>query len=346
MSATGAVRTVGGHVRHPGRWLSDLVGGGPVYAIAVLFGLNAVDELDRTAFGILLPDIRDEFGLSLQGVLGLVAVVGLGALLLQVPIALLADQRNRVTIAWVGAIAWGFFSVMTGLAGTVVLLAIARSGSGIGKAVIDPTHNSLIADLYEPSVRPKVYSFHRAANAVGQFVGPIAAGLLAYSFGWRAPFFVFAVPTFVLVVLAWRLQEPVRGAHERRAMGASEEAVATEEEAPSFAEGWRLVWKIETLRRIWYSLPFLAASLIGFVSLSSLLYEEVFGLDERARGFVAAGVESISQVNGYPKEADELHPRLTGDGAISRAKWPERCASTARSCDCCANRSMSSRETS
>jgi acetyl-CoA C-acetyltransferase len=29
--------------------------------------------------------------------------------------------------------------------------------------------------------------------------------------------------------------------------------------------------------------------------------------------FVAAGVESISQVDGYPKESDELHPKLTGE---------------------------------
>ena len=28
--------------------------------------------------------------------------------------------------------------------------------------------------------------------------------------------------------------------------------------------------------------------------------------------FVAAGVESISQVDGYPKDAEELHPRLIG----------------------------------
>jgi acetyl-CoA C-acetyltransferase len=31
--------------------------------------------------------------------------------------------------------------------------------------------------------------------------------------------------------------------------------------------------------------------------------------------FVAAGVESISQVNGYPKDAEELHPKLAGDDA-------------------------------
>ena len=31
--------------------------------------------------------------------------------------------------------------------------------------------------------------------------------------------------------------------------------------------------------------------------------------------FVAAGVESITQVSGYPKDAEELHPKLFGDDA-------------------------------
>jgi acetyl-CoA C-acetyltransferase len=38
--------------------------------------------------------------------------------------------------------------------------------------------------------------------------------------------------------------------------------------------------------------------------------------------FVAAGVESISQVNGYPKSPDELHPLLHGHGAIADAYIP------------------------
>ena len=280
-------------IAHPGTWLFEVTGGGPVFPIVVLFGLNAVDELDRTAFGVLLPDIQASFGLNLQGVLALVAVVLAGALALQVPIAHLADRHNRVVITIIGAISWGIFSVLTGLATTVVMLAVVRAGSGIGKAVVDPTHNSLIADYYSVEARPRVYSLHRAANVVGQMLGPLLAGVIAYAWGWRAPFILFAIPTFVFVVMAFRLHEPVRGAQERRAMGASEDAIATEEEPPSFAESWRMVWRIEALRRIWYALPFLAASLIGFVSLASLLYADVFDLDERARGFVAAGVEPL-----------------------------------------------------
>ena len=281
---------------HPFVWLSDVTGGAPVYALLVLFGLNLVDELDRTAFGVLLPEIRDAFGLDLQGLLTLIAVVYIAAFALQVPIGSMADRHNRVRIAIAGAVTWGLFSFLTGLATGVVMLAIVRCGSSIGRAVVDPTHNSLLADYYEPAVRPRVYSFHRAANAVGQFLGPVAGGLLAFSFGWRTPFIVFAVPTAILVVLAFRLREPVRGAHERRAMGASEEAVTTEEEPPSFAEGWRMVNKIESLRRIWHAMPFLAAGLVGYVTLASLLYEEVFHLDERARGFVAASVEPFQVV--------------------------------------------------
>src|SRR4051795_3950783 len=33
--------------------------------------------------------------------------------------------------------------------------------------------------------------------------------------------------------------------------------------------------------------------------------------------YVAAGVESISQVDGYPKDSEELHPSLFGEGAIA-----------------------------
>jgi len=262
----------------------------------VLFGLNAVDELDRTAFGILLPEIRDAFDLDLTTMLLIIALVYAGALALQVPIAHYADRSSRVRLMLLGAVAWACFSFMTGLATTLWVLGIARAGSGIGKAVNDPTHQSLIADWYPPDARPGVYSFYRAANAVGAFIGPLTAGLLAYWFSWRVPFFVFAFPTIVFVIMGMRLRDPVRGHFEREAMGASEEAVNTEEEPPSFAEGWRLVWKITSLRRIWYALPFLASALIGFVSLAALLYEEVFGLDEVERGVAAALTEPVQLV--------------------------------------------------
>lgn len=297
-------------LRHPGRSLREVAGTGPVLPLVVLFGLNAADELDRTGFGILLPEVRDAFGLSQTGILTVVALTALGALVLQLPIAVLADRSNRVAITLVGASAWALCSVFTGLATATWMLVLARCGSGIGRAVVDPTHNSLLSDWYPVDRRPAVFSFHRAANVVGQFVGPLLAGGLAALFGWRAPFFVVAVPTVVLVVVGLRLREPVRGAQERRAAGADEEVAGTEEPKPSFSEAWRLLWKVEVLRRIWYAVPFLAVAVVGFVSLAGLLYEEVYGLDEWQRGYLAAVVEP-SQLLGLAVGA-KLGIRLFG----------------------------------
>jgi len=284
------------HLRHPMRWLNDLTGGYGAYPLVVLFGLNAVDELDRAAFGILLPEIREHFGLDLAVVLGLVSLSAIAALALQVPIAQYADRHRRVPLAVAGALVWSLFSGLTGLAMGLIMLTIARSGSSVAKAVIDPTHNSLIADFYPPDRRARAFAVHRTANAVGAFVGPLTAGLLAYSFGWRLPFLVFMVPTVVFAVLALRIREPVRGRFERLAGGASEEAADITEAVPSAAEAWRTVYKVPTLRRIWMALPFLAVAFVGFGVFAGILYAEEFGLDERARGVAAAITEPFQVV--------------------------------------------------
>ncbi|MEY4362246.1 MAG: hypothetical protein RL391_1552, partial [Actinomycetota bacterium] len=94
----------------------------------------------------------------------------------------------------------------------------------------------------------------------------------------------------------------------------SAEVAETEEAAPSFSESWRTVHKVHSLRRIWYSLPFLATGLIGFVTLASLLYEQEFGLDERARG-VAAAIAEPFQLVGLVIGSRWIAKRYTGNVA-------------------------------
>lgn len=270
--------------------------GAPAFPLAVLFGLNAVDELDRMAFAILLPDIRADFGLTDAAALALVAATTIAIVLIEVPLSFLSDRRNRVRIATAGAAVWALFSVGTGLALSVGMLAVMRVGAGGGKAVVTPTHSSLLADYYEPAARVKVFSAHRLASSVGQIVGPLSAGLLASAFGWRTPFLVFGLPTIVLVLLALRLREPVRGVHERRAAGAPEAVAATEERAEGPWASLRALAGVRTVRRIWMAAPFLGIALFGIPNLLSLVYEDVFGLSAAERGVVASGIEPLQIV--------------------------------------------------
>jgi branched-chain amino acid transport system ATP-binding protein len=64
-----------------------------------------------------------------------------------------------------------------------------------------------------------------------------------------------------------------------------------------------MLWRIRSLRRIWYALPFAAAVIVGFGSLFAIFYEQEFGLNSAQRGFAAAITEPaqiLGLVAGIP----------------------------------------------
>ncbi|HUP85470.1 MAG TPA: MFS transporter [Acidimicrobiales bacterium] len=294
---------------------SRATAGEAIFPLMVLFGLNAVDELDQSAFSVLLPDIRDSFGLNLRGVTALISLTGIAVLLLEIPLAQLADRKNRTRIAAGGAAVWGLFTLFTGLAPAVLLLGVARVGAGLGRTVNGATHRALLSDYYSVKARPTVFGFHSSANSVGQFIAPLTAGFLGHWFGWRLPFLLFAVPTLVLVAFATRLQEPVRGAQERKLMGATQETVNTEEAPASFAEAMRILWQVRSLRRIWLATPILAFAVIARLPLLNIFYADVLGLNSAERGIVQTIAEPFQFVGlflGIPLAAKLLRrdPKL------------------------------------
>ena len=166
------------------------------------------------------------------------------------------------------------FTSLVGFAVNIWMVGITMGAAGLGKSFIDPTHNSLLTDHFKPDVRARVFAFHRAADAVGQFMGPLLAGFIAFYFSWRTPFIVFGPVIALVAFLALFIPEPVRGRWEREAAGASAEAIDIEEPPPSMPEAWRMCWKVDSLRRIYRTLPFLAPAIVGFVSFASFLYAD------------------------------------------------------------------------
>ncbi len=313
------------------KWMRSLGGGASLYPVLILFGLSTVDQFDKTAFRILLPDIAKDLNLTTGDAITLVGLVCAAAILLSVPIGFIADRRRRVPIAIGGAVIWGAFSLLTGFATATWVLFIARAGSQLGEAANAPTHNSLLADYYPFEARNGVFSFHRASLALGAAIGPLVAGTVGAAFGWRVPFIVFAFPTAIMVLLALRLREPIRGHYERAAMGASEDSISTEELPPSFAESWRIVWNVGTLRRIFYALPFLATAFIGLGEMSNLFYAKIFHVGTAERGYIAAALapaQLIALMVGAPiatrllARGPALIPRfVAGVSLIVAAAW-------------------------
>jgi branched-chain amino acid transport system ATP-binding protein len=265
---------------------------GPLFPLVVLFGLNAVDELDRVAFGVLIPEIRDWFGLSLTALGVITVILTPMSLLLELPIAYYADRRNRVRLALTGATIWAVFSVMTGLAWSVVTLVLARLGATLGR-LFNATHTSLLSDYYPSESRVKVFYAHSLANRVGQILGPLAAGGLATLFVWRTPFALFAIPTMIFVFLGLRLREPKRGVHERLEAGADAATAEIEDDPPGFAETFRILAQSRTAKRIYMALPFWTVSFFGLATFTSVFFNDEYNVGPFARGAIFSAADVV-----------------------------------------------------
>ena len=72
------------------------------------------------------------------------------------------------------------------------------------------------------------------------------------------------------------------------------------------------MWAIRSLRRVFYALPFLSASLIGLAALLSLFWEEVYGLSPAERG-VLESTSEVFQLFGIAAGAVVVQRALSKD---------------------------------
>jgi len=270
-----------------------LTAGDPILPLLLLFAISAVDGMDGATFGVLLPEVQDWFGVSLTTALTLQSIAGIFVIFLAVPLGHLSDRVNRIVLTVAAGVLWGAMAFLTGFAPTVLILFLARFGSGITAAAV-PAHNSLIADYYKPEARTAVFTFFTAAGPAGGFFGPIIGGYLAAKFTWQTPFIVFAIPSLALAaIIAVKLREPVRGGQDRAALGLDTDA-ADDGPPPSMTESWRISYSVRTLRRIWWALPFLAGGYSSFVNYLGIYFDRVHHLGTVARGDLVAAVQPFT----------------------------------------------------
>lgn len=248
--------------------------GAPALPLAVLAGLNLVDEFDRVAFTALSPEIRDAFGMNDTTVLAMTVVPAVLILFVAGPIGRLTDRCSRVGLSLVAALLWGACAVLTALVPSVALLAVVRVVGGIGRSANEIVHPSLLSDLYPAQHHPRVFQIHRLANPVAQGSG-VVAGLIGGAFGWRWAFYLMALPTFALAALLRRVPDP-----PRRGLGD-----ASHRPLP-LREAFGQLRAVASLRRLWGVAFFLSVAAFAMWALASLYFEQVWGYGAGGRGLV------------------------------------------------------------
>lgn len=189
---------------------------GPVYR-AVLLTLilltAAFAYIDRVIVQTLAEPIKQEFGLS-DFQLGLLGGLSFAILYssLGLPIARLAERKDRVTII---SVSIGIFSIMSALCGFATSfwqLFAARVGVGIGEAGVQAPSASLIGDHFPPHRRGFALTIMRLGAPVGSVIGSVAAASIAAEYGWRTALMAVGVPGLVVALLfRLLLTDPPRG---------------------------------------------------------------------------------------------------------------------------------------
>ena len=86
---------------------------------------------------------------------------------------------------------------------------------GIGEATFGIFAPAVLSDFYPERERNRMLSIFYIAIPVGAALGYLAGGQIGSHWGWRAPFFVCALPGFLVAALyGWIGREPVRGASD------------------------------------------------------------------------------------------------------------------------------------
>jgi MFS family permease len=181
--------------------------------VAVLLLAYIFNFVDRQIISVLALPIKKDLGLTDQQ-LGLMGGVAFAIFYTTtaIPIAWLADRRNRVNIIAMSVSLWSLFTAACGMVQSFWQLFFARMGVGVGEAGGVAPSYALIADLFPKERRASAMALFSLGVPIGSALGVFFGGWIAGHLDWRAAFFIVGLaglPVAMLVKLT--LKEPARG---------------------------------------------------------------------------------------------------------------------------------------
>ena len=177
-----------------------------VLQLWVAFFLN---QADRQAFNIVLPQIQEHLGAS-DSLMGLIATLFNVFYAIAVPFAgYYADRLSRSRQIWISVLIFSTATLFTGLSGGLFAFILFRCfGMGVGQGMFGPTYTGIIASYHDGRTRARAMSIHQTSYYLGVITCGFLAGWLAEKFGWQHAFFLFGGAGILFTaVLAWRLKD-------------------------------------------------------------------------------------------------------------------------------------------
>src|SRR5947209_5884678 len=157
-----------------------------------------LDSFDAMLYALVLTYIMRDLGMSkaTSGLLYTLTLLasGIGGVLF----GFIADRIGRKRALMLSILTYSICSFASGLATSVLMLAVVRFILGLGMGGEWNTGATLVAETWPHHLRAKAIAMVQSSWALGYAAAALAAGIiLRYSSNWRYVFFAGIVPALV-----------------------------------------------------------------------------------------------------------------------------------------------------
>ncbi|OYX64700.1 MAG: MFS transporter [Novosphingobium sp. 32-60-15] len=268
-------------------------------ALALLVLVAILNYADRFLISGLAQPIKTHFGIG-DAMMGLLMGPAFALLytLFTLPIARLADRRSRIMIIAGGCGVWSFFTMLSGMATSATMLALARVGVGIGEAAFQAPAAALIAAYFPVHERGRAFALLGTAIYVGQMMGLAGGPAIAAASDWQTAFHALGIAGIVVAIATFIIiREPAR------------DTVAHAAPVLPLTRTIRLLIGTPSVRFLATIMALGSLSGVTFGMWGPALFERAYGMTTQAAGTTFAlsfGLPGLLGVLGFGVLADKL----------------------------------------
>ena len=170
----------------------------------VLLGLSMVSPI--------LPSYAESFHVSYALVGLIVSAFGLSRIFMDLPVGIIAKRFNKKYFMIIGLFLVSASSILAGTALDYFMLLIARFIEGAGSAIYITTASILLGQEAVGERRGTLMSLFSGMLLLGAIFGPTFGGVLATIYSIHAPFFAYAIVTFLGILVSFFLPKESKSA--------------------------------------------------------------------------------------------------------------------------------------
>ena len=187
-----------------------------IRAFTICLIAYATAQMDLALFGYATPAIREEFGLSLSGVMGIVSVAFLIGGILIVWLGQLTDRIGRKSMFQFSLLGSSVLVALHSIIPNAPMLSAIRGASIAVGGLSYPVTGAIISEEFPARIRGLFMGLLQIGYPLGWALASLWAAWLLRDYGWRYLFLVGLVSLPLVWVVHKLLREPQRATAARQ----------------------------------------------------------------------------------------------------------------------------------